>query len=449
MDKTIGRIALKQLIILINSLFSQHTSNTGIHISASDRSAINSVANKVDKVSGKGLSTNDYTTAEKNKLSGIAEGANKTIVDAALSASSTNPLQNKAINAALGTKAALNSPTFTGTPKAPTAATGTNNTQLATTEFVQIAISNGIAASDAMVIKGTIGTNGTVTSLPTTYKTGWTYRVITAGTYAGQVCENGDLIIALIDRSGSGNLDSDWCVAQTNINGAITGIKGDTNYISVSQSGSVVTITHKDVARTNTTSSVSPAHGGNFTAVKTVTSDAKGHITGVDTETVTLPAQYVHPTTAGNKHIPAGGSSGQILRHGGSSGTAVWGNENNDKVTNALNNTTKAYVTGTTSATTNTGTQIFDNGVYLDTEAGSLHATKFVGALNGNALTSTSANTATKLTTARTIGVTGAVSSTPTGFNGTANINIPITSLNVDYLSNGSNVLILDGGQVS
>lgn len=32
--------------------------------------------NKVDKVSGKGLSTNDYTTAEKNKLAGIAKGAN-------------------------------------------------------------------------------------------------------------------------------------------------------------------------------------------------------------------------------------------------------------------------------------------------------------------------------------------------------------------------------------
>ena len=27
--------------------------------------------NKVDKVTGKGLSTNDYTTAEKNKLSGL------------------------------------------------------------------------------------------------------------------------------------------------------------------------------------------------------------------------------------------------------------------------------------------------------------------------------------------------------------------------------------------
>ena len=30
---------------------------------------------KVDKVSGKGLSTEDYTTAEKNKLAGIASNA--------------------------------------------------------------------------------------------------------------------------------------------------------------------------------------------------------------------------------------------------------------------------------------------------------------------------------------------------------------------------------------
>ena len=35
----------------------------------------NAVSTKVDKVDGKGLSTNDYTTAEKNKLSGITDGA--------------------------------------------------------------------------------------------------------------------------------------------------------------------------------------------------------------------------------------------------------------------------------------------------------------------------------------------------------------------------------------
>lgn len=52
---------------------------------------------KVDKVDGKGLSTNDYTTAEKEKLAGIETGATKTVIDTALSSTSTNPVQNKAI----------------------------------------------------------------------------------------------------------------------------------------------------------------------------------------------------------------------------------------------------------------------------------------------------------------------------------------------------------------
>lgn len=51
----------------------------------------------VAKESGKGLSTNDYTTTEKNKLAGIANGANKTIVDDTLIDTSTNPVQNKVV----------------------------------------------------------------------------------------------------------------------------------------------------------------------------------------------------------------------------------------------------------------------------------------------------------------------------------------------------------------
>ena len=58
---------------------------------------------KVDKVSGKGLSTNDFTAAYKTKLDGIAAGANKTIVDSALSTTSTNPVQSKVIAEKIGT----------------------------------------------------------------------------------------------------------------------------------------------------------------------------------------------------------------------------------------------------------------------------------------------------------------------------------------------------------
>nr|DAH43913.1 MAG TPA: hypothetical protein [Caudoviricetes sp.] len=55
------------------------------------------LSDKVDKVPDKGLSTNDFTTALKTKLEGIAEGATKTIVDTELSSTSINPLQNKAV----------------------------------------------------------------------------------------------------------------------------------------------------------------------------------------------------------------------------------------------------------------------------------------------------------------------------------------------------------------
>src|SRR5690606_3323 len=41
--------------------------------------AFESLDNKVDKEVGKGLSTNDYTTAEKNKLAGIAAGADVSV----------------------------------------------------------------------------------------------------------------------------------------------------------------------------------------------------------------------------------------------------------------------------------------------------------------------------------------------------------------------------------
>lgn len=61
----------------------------------------NAVSGKVDKVNGKGLSTNDYSTEEKGKLAGIEKGANKTVVDSSLSSSSTNPVQNKVVQSAI------------------------------------------------------------------------------------------------------------------------------------------------------------------------------------------------------------------------------------------------------------------------------------------------------------------------------------------------------------
>ena len=110
---------------------------------------------------------------------------------------------------------------LTGTPTAPTAAATTNSTQIATTAFVNTVVNNKIAAADAMIYKGTIGTGGTVTALPNTHSTGWTYKVITAGTYAGVACNVGDMIICLTDGTAANN--AHWTVIEGNIDGAVTG----------------------------------------------------------------------------------------------------------------------------------------------------------------------------------------------------------------------------------
>lgn len=99
---------------------------------------------KVTKEEGKGLSTNDLTDDLKGKLDGVEEGANKTVVDTALNAESTNPAQNKVVTEALGTKANLASPEFTGTPKVPTASEDSNDTQAANTAFVKAAIAAAV-----------------------------------------------------------------------------------------------------------------------------------------------------------------------------------------------------------------------------------------------------------------------------------------------------------------
>jgi microcystin-dependent protein len=68
-----------------------------------------------------------------------------------------------AIAAAISSKSDSNSPTFTGTPLAPTAAGGTNNTQIATTAFVTTAVAASFPTG------GIILWSGSVASIPS----GW------------------------------------------------------------------------------------------------------------------------------------------------------------------------------------------------------------------------------------------------------------------------------------
>lgn len=93
---------------------------------------------------------------------------------------------------------------------------------------IQNKINQSFVANDAMRFKGTIGLtsannyiiNGAEAEFPSkTAEVGDTYRVVTAGRYAGVQCEVGDLLICIIADSTGKN--TAWTVAQTNINGQI------------------------------------------------------------------------------------------------------------------------------------------------------------------------------------------------------------------------------------
>lgn len=75
----------------------------------SEKLTKNTLDTKVDKVTGKGLSAEDYTTVEKTKLAGIEDGANKITVDDDLSSTSMNPLTNRRTYRWLTMKADKNS----------------------------------------------------------------------------------------------------------------------------------------------------------------------------------------------------------------------------------------------------------------------------------------------------------------------------------------------------
>jgi hypothetical protein len=78
------------------------------------------------------------------------------------------------------------------------------------------------------------------------------------------------------------------------------------NEIDVSSNATAVYVNHSNVTRSDGSSSVSPASGGTFTAVDSVTTNARGHVTGLNLKTVTLPVDPNTTYTGANGVILAG-----------------------------------------------------------------------------------------------------------------------------------------------
>ena len=92
---------------------------------------------------------------------------------------------------------------------------------------------------------------------------------------------NGDKSIYVYDGE-----TSTW----KNISGDITGIVEGTAITIANPDGPAPRIAHANITRTDTASTAEPAYEGTFKAVKSVTTNAQGHVTEINVSTVTIPA---------------------------------------------------------------------------------------------------------------------------------------------------------------
>lgn len=185
-------------------------------------------------------------------------------------------------------------------------------------------IDNSLTGLNAMVYKGTLGTGGTQTTVPTTAKIGDTYKVVSDVSVAQEgggtkTAHAGDLVIARGTEGSDGDITSAtlvWDVVRgaddvdstytfvpinngtklrennTADKGSLV-IAGDGTYITVSdnQSGNnnTVTLSHAPITQAAAISetAVSQSNGADaaYTAVSDVVVDAAGHVTGLKTKT--------------------------------------------------------------------------------------------------------------------------------------------------------------------
>lgn len=113
------------------------------------------------------------------------------------------------VETALGTKAPIENPIFSGTVKV-------GEDEVALKTYVDGLFAN---LEERCAIPSIVDSTNPI---PADYKAGETYRVAEAGTYVGVECEVGDLILVVKDYVAGTASDADFMVLQANIDGAVT-----------------------------------------------------------------------------------------------------------------------------------------------------------------------------------------------------------------------------------
>ena len=142
-------VVLNEKALVIKSLASQTAdltqwiNSTGTVLAKVDVNGAMFTITPADSTNSTQVATTAYVKSNINNLINSAPGALDTLNELAAALGNDANFSTTITNS-LALKAPLASPTFTGTPLAPTATSGTNTTQIATTAFVKTAIDSSV-----------------------------------------------------------------------------------------------------------------------------------------------------------------------------------------------------------------------------------------------------------------------------------------------------------------
>lgn len=212
-------------------------------------------------------------------------------------------------------------------------ATGAVDTKLATEKAVKDAID---ALPEPMVFKGTLGTGGTITDLPaaSAANEGYTYKVITAGTYASIAAKVGDMFIsnssAWVLIPAGDEADDTWRAIKVNgtealgsavSTGAVDFKNGDNITVTAGSSGAItlgvasgysIPSTSKQSTWDAKQDALAPQTAysakGSSTKVPQITTNSLGQVTLISEQDIAFPTVVIPDIT-----IVAGTGSGNAV----------------------------------------------------------------------------------------------------------------------------------------
>ena len=227
----------------------------------------------VAKEAGKGLSTNDYTTTEKNKLATLEP---LTIKVVKVNGSPLTPDGSKAINIDLSTYAL----------------------KTAVTQEIAQAVS-GIKSFEAKV----------VAELPESGQAGILYLVANEDEEEQNAYDEYLWINNKYEKLGTRSIDLSQYALKSELPTKVSQLTNDSGFQTSTQVGAIV-----DGKIVNKVDKVS----GKQLSTEDYTTAEKQKLAGLN--------NYTHPTSDGNKHVPANGTTnaGKVLTAGATAGVYTW-----------------------------------------------------------------------------------------------------------------------------